>query len=501
MSSRIIIVMQQYIILLPIIIYLGLTFFIALLTKKRHVANNAHTFIEEYFIGGRSMGGFILAMSIITSYTSASSFIGGPGAAYEYGLSWVLLAMIQAPVAFLTLGILGKRFAIMARKVNAVTLVDFLRIRYQSDTLVIFCCIGLLTFFIAAMLAQFIGGARLFQAITGFSYEFGLLLFGLTVTFYTVIGGFQAVAMTDALQGIVMTISSVLILCVVIYNGGGVENCILTLKGINPELITPTGPGKLMSPALMFSFWVLIGFGVLGLPQTAQKCMGYKDSHSMHKAMVLGTFVIGFMLLNIHLAGVFGRVILPDLPIGDFVMPSLIVKLLPEFWAGVFIAGPLAAIMSTVDTMLLLASAVIVKDIYIYYKWKGDISCVSKKHIKQIGIGCTLLLGLFVFVLALEPPSLLVWINLFAFGGLEVVFLWPILFGIYWKKANASGAISAIIVGMITFWSISLFNFSFGNIYSIIPSLLLSGIAFIFGSYRGQSISKEILGLFWDKTD
>lgn len=493
--------MQQYIIFIPIIIYLGLTFFIALLANKHRTVTSSDIFIKEYFIGSRSMGGFILAMSIIASYTSASSFIGGPGAAYEYGLSWVLLAMIQAPVAFLTLGIFGKRFAIMARRVNAVTLVDFLRVRYQSDILVVLCCIGLLTFFMAAMLAQFVGGARLFQTITGFSYEYGLVIFVLTVTFYTVVGGFRAVVMTDALQGIVMAISSILILFVVIYSGGGVENCILTLKNIDPGLITPTGPDGFLSPTLMFSFWILIGFGVLGLPQTAQKCMGYNNSYSMHKAMIVGTVVIGVMLLNIHLAGVFGRVIMPDLSIGDFVMPSLIIKLLPEFWAGVFIAGPLAAIMSTVDTMLLLASAVIVKDIYIHYKWKGDISFVSQKHIKKISTGCTFLLGLLVFVLALDPPSLLVWINLFAFGGLEVVFLWPILFGIYWKKANATGAICAIITGMITFWSISLLSFSFGNVYSIVPSLLLSGIAFIIGSHHGQPTSKEILWLFWGEKE
>lgn len=130
-------------------------------------------------------------MSIIASYTSASSFVGGPGVAYKLGLSWVLLAMIQVPTTFLTLGVLGKRFAIMARKTRSVTLTDFLRARYRSDAVVVLCSLALLVFFMAAMLAQFIGGARLFQAVTGYPYIVGLALFGLTVILYTAVGGFR----------------------------------------------------------------------------------------------------------------------------------------------------------------------------------------------------------------------------------------------------------------------------------------------------------------------
>ena len=95
--------------IVPVVIYLSLSFLAALWARKQsQKTSDSHGFIEEYFIGGRSMGGFVLAMSIIASYTSASSFVGGPGVAYKLGLSWVLLAMIQVPTTFLTLGVLGK---------------------------------------------------------------------------------------------------------------------------------------------------------------------------------------------------------------------------------------------------------------------------------------------------------------------------------------------------------------------------------------------------------
>ena len=135
----------------------------------------------------------------------------------------------------------------------------------------------------------------------------------------------------------------------------------------------------------------------------------------------MGTLIIGFLLLCVHLAGTLGRAVIPDLPAGDLAMPTLIMKLLSPFWAGVFIAGPLAAIMSTVDSMLLLASAAIIKDLYIHYGLKGDASRMTPARLQTMSLVCTAVIGLIVFAAAIEPPDLLVWINLFAFGGLEAL--------------------------------------------------------------------------------
>jgi len=157
--------------IVPLVIYLVLVFAVAV-WGKRAAAKPSDTkgFLEEYFLGGRSMGGFVLAMAVITTYTSASSFIGGPGVAYKLGLGWILLAMIQVPTAFLTLGVLGKKFAIVSRKVGAVTITEYLRARYKNELVVVIASLAVLVFFMASMLAQFIGGARLFQTVTGYPY-------------------------------------------------------------------------------------------------------------------------------------------------------------------------------------------------------------------------------------------------------------------------------------------------------------------------------------------
>jgi len=485
-------------VIFPLICYLALTIGTAIWAQHQaQKSPSGRSFLEEYFIGSRSLGGFVLAMTIIASYTSASSFIGGPGVAYKLGLGWVLLAMIQVPTTFLTLGVLGKRFAILGRRLHAITITDLLYARYKSDAIVILCSVAILAFFSASMIAQFVGGGRVFQAITGYPYEMGLVIFGVCVVIYTTIGGFRAVALTDALQGVVMLVASVVVLCAVIIYGGGVEPCVQALKSIDPGLIAPSGANNAIPAPFLFSFWILVGLGILGLPQTTQRCFGYKDSASMHNAMIMGTLIIGFLLLCMHLAGAFGRAVLPDLPSGDLVIPSLIIKLLPPFWAGVFVAGPIAAIMSTVDTMLLMLSASIIKDLYVRYHLKGDESRISASRISKIGFGCTLSMGFLVFLAAFNPPDLLVWINLFAFGGLEAVFLWPIIMGLYWKRANACGALSSMIAGVSVFIILTVAKIPMLGIHPIVPSLAVAGIVCFIGSYFGKPTEQSVIRIFW----
>ena len=486
-------------ILIPVIGYILLTMILAFSCRRYLKKSDTPGFLEEYFIGGRSMGGFVLAMTIICTYTSASSFIGGPGIAYTLGLGWVLLAMIQVPTTFLTLGVLGKRFAIIGRKIRGVTIVDFLYARYKNDTIVILCSVAMIVFFMASMLAQFIGGGRVFQAVTGYPYETGLIIFGISVILYTTVGGFRAVALTDAMQGIVMVVAAVVVLMAVLEAGGGMAQCMQTLKTIDPGLLSPSGAGGKIPGPFLFSFWILVGLGILGLPQTAQRCFGYKDSRAMHNAMIMGTFIIGFLLLCAHMTGTLGRAVLPDLTVGDLVMPTLTVELLPPFWAGIFVAGPLAAIMSTVDSMLLLVSASIVKDLYIRYKLKGDTSRIEPKNISRMSLGCTLITGLLVFLAAFRPPDLLVWINLFAFGGLEAVFLWPIILGLYWKKANAAGTILSIITGLGVFMFLSITKLPVFGLHPIVPTVVISFADFWVGVRMGQPSPREITDLFWEE--
>ena len=147
-------------IILPLIIYLAFIFGAAIFA---YVKRTKGDFLTEYYVGNRSMTGFVLAMTTASTYASASSFVGGPGAAYKYGLGWVLLAMIQVPAVWLALGALGKKFALLSRETNALTINDLFLYRYKNKYLVWLSSLALLLAFFAATTVQFIGGARLLE--------------------------------------------------------------------------------------------------------------------------------------------------------------------------------------------------------------------------------------------------------------------------------------------------------------------------------------------------
>ena len=235
----------------------------------------------------------------------------------------------------------------------------------------------------------------------------GLIIFSSVVIIYTSFGGFRAVAITDAIQGIIMLIATGVLFFVILKQGHGMENIMRTIGNTHPEMLTPSSSGNIAKPFIM-SFWVLVGIGLLGYPSTTIRCMGFKDSKSLHRAMIIGTSVVGVLMLGMHLIGVMGMAIEPNIEVGDKIIPVLALKNLHPVVAGIFIGGPLAAIMSTVDSLLIMTSATIVKDLYLQYVNPK----ASQKKIKKLSFMASLGFGIIVFIFSLNPPDLLVWINL-----------------------------------------------------------------------------------------
>lgn len=467
--------------LLPLIAYLLFVFGVAFYAYRKRQGGS---FISEYYIGGRSMSGFVLAMTTAATYVGASSFIGGPGAAYKYGLGWVLLAMIQVPAVLLSLGALGKKFALLARKHNSVTINDMLFARYQNHFVVWIAGFALLLSFFAMMTVQFIGAGRLLETTLGIPYKTAVMIFAVTVGLYTFIGGFRAVVLTDTIQGLVMIVGTSILLGGVIYAAGGIDNAMNTLEGINPQLLSPYGiDERPLDFTFMTSFWVLVCFGLIGLPHIAVRSMAYKDSHALHKAMIIGTIVIAILMFGMHLSGVLGRAVVPNLTVPDQVIPTLMIQVLPPVVAGIFLAAPMAAIMSSIDSMLIQASSTLIKDLYLAIRPN---SINNERKIKLFSTITTLTFTLFLVFAALNPPDMLIWLNLLSLGGLEATFLWVIVLGLYWEKANATGAICSMLAGLTSYVVLTSFKISIFSFHAIVPSLVIGLIAFLIGNQFGR---------------
>ena len=217
---------------------------------------------KNYFIGSRGLGGFVLAMTTIATYTSVSSFVSGPGAAgMTFGYAQVWIAAVQVPVVFLILGVLGNKMAIVGRRTGAVSVAGYLKARYKSDALVIATSLLMVAFIIAQMISQFKGGATLIESITGIPFKWALIIFALTVIIYTSFGGFTAVALTDAIQGIVMMVGTFLLVFFVLKAGGGLDGIDAGLQKNLPDVYD--NMWAKYKPGTLISFWILVGFGTL----------------------------------------------------------------------------------------------------------------------------------------------------------------------------------------------------------------------------------------------
>lgn len=496
--------MNNWLSLIPLVLFLLMA--LALSFYARHKSSAEHQgFIKGYFIGNRALGGFVLAMTTIATYGSVSTFVGGPGQAWSIGWGWVYMAVCQVTALILLYGIMGKKMALVSRKLNAVTVVDVIRARYGSNLLANISALVIVVFFIAIMVAQFVGGAKLFEYVTGYSYVVGLILFGIAVVVFTVIGGFRGVAITDALCGIAMLVGMIVLGAGLISAGGGFENLMNTIRVHNPGAMEPFSGGS-MPASLYFTQWLLVGLFTLVLPQSVVRTMGYKDTQSLHKAMVWGTVIIGIMMIGVTSLGVLaGGVLLEDLPAYgnsvDNIIPQAIVSTLPPFVAGLAIIGPIAASISTVSSLLISSASALINDMYL--NWRGT-SAGQQKEVrsgdKSIAIasqGVTLLIGALVFVLSVVPPDIIFNINMFAFGGLETGFLFVLVCGLFWKGANKTGALWSMIGGVGIYCLTMAFGFKVAGLHQIVIGVVVAGLLMVVGSLIGKHAEKARMEVFF----
>lgn len=485
--------------LAPLVAFLLVALIVSIVVRGRTRAAGG-TFVNRYFIGNRALGGFVLAMTTIATYGSVSSFVGGPGQAWSIGFGWVYMAVVQVTALVLLYGIFGKKMGLISRKLNAVTVVDVIRARYGSNALANLSAVVIVLFFAATMVAQFVGGAKLFEAVTGYSYVIGLALFGVAVVLFTTIGGFRGVAVTDALCGIMMLVGIVVLACGILDAGGGYEAIMQSIAVYHPEMLEPLSGGA-MPPSLYLTQWLLVGVFTFVLPQSVVRTMGYKNTKSLHSAMIWGTVIIGAMMIGVTSLGVLSAGVLTgDLATYggsvDNIIPEAIVTTLPPVLAGVAIIGPVAASISTVSSLLISSSSAIIKDVCLHACAERGIA-VREGKVAFWSQAVTLALGVAVFALSVTPPDVIWKINMFAFGGLETAFFFVLVCGLFWKRANATGALWSLVGGTVAYCACMAAGFKVADLHQIVIGIAVAAALMVLGTLVGKQRKNARMDVFF----
>lgn len=427
-----------------------------------NLAQRKGSFLEKYFLGGRSLGPFAVALT--AAVMSGGTFVGFPSLVYSFG--WVVALWIAsymvAPVT--VLGILGKRIGQLSRKTGAITLPDLFRERFGSPTLGLMTSLLVMFFLVCNLVAQFAAGARIMKIVlpaettswflsgdlaasTDVGYYIGLAIFTATVVAYTTYGGFLAAIWTDVFQSIIMAVGVMLLLPLAMAASGGFAQA--TYSGMaqtDPGFGFGPGAGREFHPlGLAISFFFMWAITGMGQPSTLVRLMAFRDSKTLRYSIIYLTIYNALIYIPLIFIFVAARSILPNLASSDDVMPSLVIKLANPYVAGLILAAPYGAVLSTVSGWLLIVSSGLVRDIYQRFLRPA----ATEREIAWASYSTTVGIGLFVAVVALNPPKYLQLIIVFSSTGMAAAFLMPALLGSFWRRSTAAGAIAAMATGTI----------------------------------------------------
>ena len=471
------------------VLYLAATFVFAWLGHRKSQQGKG-AFLDEFFVAGRSIGPWTLALTWIATAASGGSFIGVPALAYTYGwplLLWICSYMVVATMGF---GMLARRISQLGRKTGALTYPDLLRDRFESPAIGAIAGVAIVLLYMAYMEAQYVAGSRVLEAVLGVPYEWGLIGFAVTVGLYTAYGGFRAVAWTDAFQAIVMLVGVVLAAWLAVRKIGGFDALAANLQAQDPELLTLPGPDGYLPIATAVSFFVIWPIATAGQPSLMSRFLASREGPSLQRAMFLVGLYILLLYPAIILIAIAGRALTPGLETADHAMPATILAATPTWLAGFVLAAPMAAIMSTLSSFLLVSSSAIVRDLY----ERNRATPLPEREARRLTLIATLVVAVIPLVFAFKPPEFLQYIVVFSGTGLSATFVCPTLFALYWPAFNRTGCMAAMIGGFLAFLAqyIQFGTRSFLGLDPFVWALAASAVLGIAGTFLGPPDRAEI---------
>lgn len=423
-----------------LVLYLGIMAFIGWYAGRK--TNN----IGDFFVLSGKAGVVVSGIAYFSTQFSMGTFLGTPGTIYGVGYAGMAISVPGAVFCMILPALLiGRKLITLGHKYGFLTMADYLTDRYHSKNMSGVLGVMMLFFLVPMMGAQIIGAGVIVHVFTGLPEWVGVVGMGIIVILYCMTGGMKGAMMTDVIQGSLMIATAVVTFIVSIVMGGGFSNINHTLQSMNEAYLTFPGANGYMPWTYYISNIVLWSFFTMGQPHLFTKFFAMKDHKTMFKAILLGTAGMFFSATLIEWAGVNGIASIQNIEKADQIIPMILQRGMNPFLASIFIAGIVAAGMSTIDGILVTTTGAVTRDIYQKIINKD----ATDETVMKLSKVVTVIIGIIVICFGVFQPGSIFEINLFAFSGMAI-FVVPILFGIYWKKATAKGAIASVIVGIIS---------------------------------------------------
>ncbi|WP_082235198.1 sodium/proline symporter PutP [Halobacillus massiliensis] len=459
--------------------------------------------LSDYVLGGRRLGPGVAALSAGASDMSGWLLLGLPGAIYASGLAEAWIGVGLAIGAYLNWQFVAKRLRVYTEVAqDSITVPDYLENRFHdhSHILRVISALVILVFFTFYTSSGMVAGAKLFEASFELSYTQALWIGAIVTISYTFLGGFLAVSWTDFVQGILMFLALIVVPIVAMQELGGFSAAVDAVGQIDPnhlQMVQGVGAMAIISSLA----W---GLGYFGQPHILVRFMALRSAKDVPKARLIG---IGWMVIGLYGAiftGLFGLAFIATQDIsglddfgvtltteGGMQMLADSEKIFITFSqvlfhpviAGILLAAILSAIMSTIDSQLLVSSSALAEDFYKAIFRKN----ASERELVWVGRAAVAGIALIAVLIAGNPDSTVLELVSYAWAGFGAAFGPIIILSLFWKGITRNGALAGIIVGAVTVvvWADFLSGGIF-DLYELVPGFLLSGIVAILVSLAGK---------------
>ncbi len=479
---------------LVLVVYLGLLAAIGVVASKR--AQSA----GDFALGGRSVGPWVTALSFVAAYYSSVVIIGGGAFGWKYGLStlWVGAGNVLVGTTLAWI-ILGRRVRRFTGNLDAMTLPGFFSSRYGSPEARIFSAAATGLFLIIYNVSVLKGMANSFEVLMDLPYWSGVVISGVVILFYTAVGGYLAVVWTSFVQALVMIAALTLLSFTSLQKVGGMTELVDRLNNLDPGLVNTPGT---WGWAGLISFTVIVSLGTWGMPQLLVRFYSIKDPKMLRVGTVVVTIGASVALLP-YLTGAIARVLVPELDSADQAIPALTRLVLNDWGGALFLAGVVAAGMSTFAGVLIIISSSMVRDVWINGLGR-TMTPVAELKANRIMSICV---GVISLVIALKPPALVLVLTAFSWAVIASTNLWPLLFGLYWKRTSSRATFWSMVLGVTAalVWQIwpkltflpSLPD-SLAGIHGFLVGTSVGLIVIVLGTLVGKPAPEECIRKAWE---
>ena len=474
-------------ILIVVIAYLALMMTIGLLARGKDPSK------KDYYLAGRRLPYWVIAFSMNATGESAWLLLGLSGLGYVVGVQafWVVIG--ETIGIWLSWTLVAKRLNAVARASDAVTLPDVLADRLGDPLRLVRILSVLIILVMVAVYvaAQMLATGKAFETFLGWPYVAGVVVGGVVTVTYTSFGGFRGVAYTDTAQALLMLFAVTAVPVAGLLAIGGLTGLSESLSALDPTLLAPIGASSTgLIAILSIASALAIGLPFLGVPQLLVRYIATRDAAEISKARNISVTVIFLLGFGAVSTGLVGRALYPGLADGETIMPTLSEELFPPFITGLLVAAVLSAVMSTVSSLLNLASSAVVSDLY--HKFFSP--SADSRAVARLGVWVTAVLGVLGCVIALNQQGLIFNFVLFAWAGLGAAFGPVILCVLRWSRTTWQGALAGMIGGFgITVVWISVFKAQFYDLYEMIPGFIGGLLITVIGSLLTAPAPREAL--------